>query len=466
MAPHSADFTSSRTLPSPWRGPFEFVLENRLQVLFAQREPSPIVELRLILGGGSAADPDGKSGLAGFAAAMFGEGVLRAGNVQIGLELESLGAALHYHVMPDAAIIVMSALSANFEAAFHVFADALIHPEFKADDFERLRICRLALITRQRLDPFDLALQLLPEMLYGCGHAYARPWSGSGIERDVAAIACDDIHGYYATYLRPQLITLVAVGSCQPVRLRAQLEKTIGRLRAEPDDVLSSSPALSGVSPSMVRIVDRPGAPQAALAMGLRTVARNSTRAEALIVADAMLGGMFTSRLNLNLRESKGWTYGVRSLLLDARQQGFWLIRTALRSDCAAHTMAIIAGEIEKLAGRSPSSWDDFSLAIDYLVARIPSNYETCAQMADALAHAVNYRLPIRDALDFSACLRRLRPDDVAETCEQILSAGGPQWIVVGAATELSDQLRYFADGKIDVVRLSSAEARSTATGS
>jgi zinc protease len=169
---------------------------------------------------------------------------------------------------------------------------------------------------------------------------------------------------------------------------------------------------------------------------------------------------MFTSRLNLNLRESKGWTYGVRSSLMDARQQGFWLIRSAVRGDYAAPAMTIIVDEIEKLAGRSQSSWDDFSRAVDYLVARIPSNYETCAQMADALAQAVSYRIPMPDAQDFAARLRRLTPHDVAETCRQILNVGSPQWIVVGAASELSKQLRCITGCEIEVVRMSEAESR------
>jgi zinc protease len=160
----------------------------------------------------------------------------------------------------------------------------------------------------------------------------------------------------------------------------------------------------------------------------------------------------------LSLRERKGWTYGVRSSLLDARLQGFWLIRTAVRADCAAQAMGEIASEIENLAGRSPSTAEEFSRAVDYLVARIPASYETCAQMADALAHVIIHRLPLAYLQNPGDGLRRLQPDDVTAACQRILTAGGLQWLVVGGAAELSDQLRSAEFGNLQVVESKSVE--------
>jgi zinc protease len=452
MVPHTAQLASSPDLPSRWRGPFDFVLENGLRVLFAQRPKSPVIEFRLVVDAGFGADPAGRSGLAAIAMAMFSEGLLRVDDAQIGIALEALGAVLHGQLMPDAAVIGMSALNANLEDALSIYVNALTRPEFKTDDLELLREKRLALIAGERLNPFELALRVLPPMVYGRGHVYARPLTGSGIEKDVAEITYDDLHSYYATHLIPQCSTLVVAGSCETDHLRAQLDETFKQWRAVPSAALSTSAAETGANAPSVSIVNRPGASQTALAAGLRTLARNSSHAEALLVADTILGGIFTSRLNLSLREQKGWTYGVRSLLLDARLGGLWLIRTAVRTDCAAEAMAEIAGEIENLSGRRPSTVDEFSRAVDYLIARIPASYETCAQMADALARIVIYRLPIAYIENLASCLRRLRPDDVTETCQQILAAGSPQWMVVGEAAELLDRLKSVVQGKFHVV--------------
>jgi zinc protease len=457
MVPDTDQLASSPDLPSSWRGPVDFVLENGLRVLFAQREKSPIVELRFVMDSGFATDPDRRSGLAALAIAMFSEGLIRVDDAQVGFALEALGTVLHGQLMPDAAVIGMSALNANLGEALSIYVNALAHYEFKIEDLELLQANRLARIADERLNPFELALRVLPPMVYGRGHIYARPFTGSGIERDVAAITPDDLRSYYAIHLMPQCSTLVVAGSCDTAHLRAQLEETFKGWRPVPGAALSTSAAETVANAPSIMIVNRPDASQAALAAGLRTFARNSSHAEALTVADTILSGIFTSRLNLSLRERKGWTYGVRSLLLDARLQGLWLVRTAVRMDCAAQAMAEIAGEIENLAGRRPSTPDEFSRALDYLVARIPANYETCAQMADALAHIVIYRFPIGYVQNHAGCLRRLRPDDVTETCQQILAAGGLRWLIVGKAAELVNELRNAGFGNIVVVESNSA---------
>jgi zinc protease len=448
--------TGSLGLRSSWRDPFDFVLENGLRVLFAQREKSPIVEFRFVVDGGFGNDRDRRSGLAGLAMAMFSEGLLRVDNARLGFASEELGAVLQGQLMPDATVIGMSALNANLAKALSIYANTLKYPQFNTEDFELLRANRLALIAGERLNPFELALRVLPPMVYGPGHIYARPLTGSGIERDVAEITCDDLRSYYATYLTPQCGTLVVAGSVETAHLRTQLEEAFGQWRPIPGAAVSTPAKGAIANAPSVLIINRCGGSQAALAAGLRTLARNSSHAEALIVADTILGGIFSSRLNLSLRERKGWTYGVRSSLVDARLQGLWLIRTTVRTDCVAQTMAEIAGEIENLASCRPSTPEEFSRAIDYLVARIPSSYETCAQMADALAHVIIYRLPTEYPKKLENWLRRLSPEDVTETCQQILAAGGLRWMVVGEAGELFDQLSTAIPGKIEVVDLNS----------
>jgi len=440
-----------------WRRPFEFVLENGLRVLFVQREESPIVELRFVIDGGFAADPNQRNGLAGLAMAMFSEGFLRVDDVQVGFALEALGAVLHGQLTADAAVIGMSALTANLGDALSMFVNVLTHPQFKPEDVESVRANRLALIIREQLSPFDLALRILPPMVYGTDHVYGRPFSGSGIQQDLAAITYDDLRSYYAMHLMPQRCTLIVAGSCETAHLHAQLDEQFGQSRAVARVERTAPATETTANARSIMIVNRLGAAQTALAAGFSTLARNSSHADALMVADTILGGIFTSRLNLSLRESKGWTYGVRSSLVDARLQGLWLIRTVVRTDCAAQAMAEIAGEIENLAGRRPSTPAEFSRAVDYLAARIPSSYETCAQMADALAHDIIYRLPIEHPQNLSTRLRHLRPDDVTETCRQILAAGGPRWMIIGKAAELLDQARNANLGNIEVIDFNSA---------
>jgi zinc protease len=452
MAADAEPLTSSPRLPGSWQGPSDFMLSNGLRVVFVGRENAPIVEFRYIINGGFAADPAGRSGLSAFAMAMFSEGLIRVDNVQIGGAIEAAGAVIHGQPMPDAAVVGMSALKANLVDALTVYADALKNPQFKSADIELLRANRLASIAGERLDSFELGLRFLPPMVYGSGHIYARPFTGSGTDKDVAAITADDLRSYYAADIVPQRSTLVIAGPHETQNLRAQLEKAFGKSQAAPRTATAYVTSESTANRSAVMIVNRANAPQTILAAGLRTFARNSSLAEALMVADAILGGSFSSRLNMSLRERKGWTYGVRSSLIDTRWQGLWLIRTAVRSDSATQAMAEITGEIQNLARTLPASPDEFSRAVNYLVARIPSGYETCAQMADALAHSIICGLPIRYTQILGSRLRRVSPHDVTDTCRQILAAGGLQWLVVGQAAELISSLRDAGFKNIGVI--------------
>jgi zinc protease len=424
-----------------------------MEVLVAQRAGSPVVEMRFVFDGGFAADPRERSGLAGLAMAMVSEGALRVGAARLGVTQESLGAVLHDRVTADAAVIGMSALTANLADALAVYAQVLSNPGFSAEDLERVRANRIALIARERLSPLELALRVLPPMIFGPDHPYARPFSGSGIEQSIAAITTDELSEYYAEHLVPERGTLVVAGSCDAAQLKALLEDIFARWRTAPN--LARRPRVSSTKAATTRpavmVVDRPGAPQAALVAGLPTPERSSPGAEALMVANAILGGMFTSRLNMSMRETKGWTYGVRSSLFDARVAGLWLINSAVRRDRAADSMTEIASEHYHLAGRRPCSRQELDRAVDYLVARMPSMYETCAQIADALAHAVIQQLPVGYHREVEARLRRLNPGEVTETCRQILATGGPRWLIVGDARELSSQLDDGAFGKLEI---------------
>jgi len=445
-------------ISSAWPDPvWEFALSNGLRVVFARRPKSRVLELRLVCEGGVASDPHGLSGLAGLAMAMISESALEISDTPLTVIQEELGAIFHGSVTSDAAVIGMSALTANLDDAFSAYGALVSHPKFKSDTLERVRANRVALIARERLAAFDLALRVLPPVLYGRGHIYANPLSGSGTERGVAAITADDLRRYYTRHIVPRSSTLVVVGPYETPQILPLLETGFGRWRASPSLESGPPPAAvdePGITPA-VMIADRPGSSQASLVAGLPTVPRNSARAEALMVADALLGGMFSSRLNLNLRERKGWTYGVRSSLLDARLQGLWLIRSAVRSDVAALAMAEIAGEVQNLAAHCSR---DFSRAAGYLVARMPCAYETAAQIADALAETVIYGLPIDYHRDLSGRLRRLNPAEVTEVCRQIVAAGGPKWLIIGDAGKLVDQLRDSTFGQVKVTSDTSAE--------
>jgi zinc protease len=455
--PRTPDSDGDSWLPQP----AQCVLDNGLRVFLAERRESPIVEMRFVLDQGFAAEARKRSGLAGLAMAMFSEGALRVGSARLDTLQESLGAAFAGRVLADGAIVGVSALALSAPDVLAICARLLANPDFDADGFDRIRVNRLALIARERRNSLQLALRVLPAALYGDGHPYARPFSGSGSAPSVAALAADDLCEYYETNLAPERVTLVMAGPLALAEAKPLLERTLGRWNASASALpahtadlthespkpgskvaASSSPVAATADQPTVTIVDQPNMEQAAMVMGVPTVARNSSVAEALMVADAIIAGTFASRLNLKLREERGWTYGVRSSLIDARLQGLWLISAFVRQDRAVAAMAEIADEVDNLAGGRPCSPGELRRAVDYLVARTPSSYETCAQIADMLAGDFIYRLPSGYRRGLSARLRCLDCDGVTEACKQIRAASAPHWVIVADAGDLADRLR------------------------
>jgi len=435
-----------------WQDTADFILENGLRVLFARRPESPNIEMRLILDGGGFASDLELSGRAGVATAILGEALMMGDQVQLASSLEALGAITHVQLMPDAAVIGLSSLATNFDDACLSYAKAITALDFKQEDFELARANRLALIKAERRDPFQVALRIIPRLVYGPDHVYARPFTGSGIEEQVAGITSDDVRGYYAAHLAPRINTLVVTGALTASDLRKALERAFKQWNAEPRcEQPAVAPKCLPKTPWVV-LVDRREASQTVITAGLASYERNSRRAEAMIALDTILGGMFSSRLNLSLRERRGWTYGVRSKLLDARLRGLWLVQTAAVPDHTAQAMAEIAAQIHDVAQAHSINPDEFSRAINHLVARIPASYETCAQMADALANTVVHRLPISSPRDLAGRLQQLKPDDVTQTCQELLGNGGLQWVVVGAANQLIRELHRAGFEQISVL--------------
>ncbi|HKV53242.1 MAG TPA: pitrilysin family protein [Candidatus Binataceae bacterium] len=451
--PPSATHPGESESPHWFPDPSTFVLHNGLRVIAVSRDRSPVVEARLVTGSGFAADPPEREGLAGMAMAMVTEGALQIDGEPLDTIADSLGAVFDGRAGADGATIAMSALSGNLEAALACFSSLIQGANFSDRAVDAIRVSRHALIEHERQAALGLAMRLLPPILYGAEHPYARPLSGSGTTGGVTAVTADDLRRYFAQ-LSPERSTLVIAGPLEAARMITVLENTLGNWLASGRALKAAdqAPPVARIQSPVVTIVDRPDTRQASIVVGLQSPARGAIEAHAQIAAEAILAGLFTSRLNLNLREGKGWTYGVRSTLLAGRLCGLWLLTTAIRRDRAALAMDEIAREIDNLAFREPCSADELGHAVDSLVARMPSSYETCGQISDALADTVMYQLPTDYHQVLAARLRGLRPSDISEFFRQILSRGGPRWLLVGDASELFAQLDGGDWGKIDII--------------
>lgn len=423
--------------------PTVFVLRNGMRVWFAERAASPLAELRLVCNGGFADDAPGRDGCSGLATAILTDSTRKAGELSVAAELWRLGASMRARVAADATIIELSALACNLGEALAVFFRTLSLEEISEETVERARARMLARVTRETLRPADLAARVLPLALFPPGYRYARPFTGSGTKDGLRAVTVRDLSAWRAAHLSPGRSTLIAAGPPETIPI---LESTFEQWR---DSAAFAPPAeksrgdfpvarAQNQSPE-ITLIESPNISQSAVFTGIRTPPRNFPAAGGLLIAEAILAGMFTSRLNMNLREDKGWTYGVHSSLFEARLGGWWLIGCFVPADRVHAVVEEIRRELENMGGLGSRSEEELKRAIQYLLARVRSNHETSAQTADALAQIAACALAPDYQEELYGKLPAIRVGEVAETCRDILGARSPRWLIAGDAAKAAE---------------------------
>ena len=295
-------------------------LSNGLTVLLAERSAVPVVSFNLQIDAGYAADQFGAPGTASLAMAMLDEGTTSRDTLQISDELMELGARVGTGSNLDMSSITLSTLAENLDGALELYADIILNPSFPETEFARLKTQQLARIQREKANPTQMALRVFPLILYGDDHAYGIPLTGSGTEAAVAGLTRQDLSSFHSTWGRPNNATLVVVGDISMAELTPKLERVFASW--EPADVPTKSigtvPARTG---SDVYLIDRPGSQQSVIFAGHLAPPRSNPNEMAIEAVNTVLGGSFSSRINMNLREDKHWSYGARTQVIDARGQ-------------------------------------------------------------------------------------------------------------------------------------------------
>ena len=250
--------------------------------------------------------------------AMLDEGTARRTSIQISDQLAQLGANLATGSRLDVSSVSLEALTENLDASLDIYGDVILHPSFPRTDFERLKKQRLAQIQQEKADPVGLALRVFPGLLYGPGHAYANPWTGSGTEESTARIQRDDLVRFHQTWFKPNHATLVVVGATTMAEIKPKLERLFAAWK--PGDVPTKNIATVGQQPRpVVYLIDRPGSLQSVIIAGHVAPPKANPKEVSIETMNGVLGGDFSSRVNMNLREDKHWSYGAYTFFRDAR---------------------------------------------------------------------------------------------------------------------------------------------------
>jgi predicted Zn-dependent peptidase len=337
----------------------------------------------------------------------------------------------------------------HLEAAMGLFAEMALQPAFPEREVERLRDERLNDLQQVMADARRRAEKAFPAVIYAEGAAYGRPLGG--VEETIAPIDRDTLAERHAALMRPQAATLIVCGDIEDVAVDDLAAEAFGSWLTEADAPATPSAPDAAADGRRVVLVDRPGAPQSELRIGHVGAPRRMTDFHALQVTNALLGGLFNSRLNMLLREERGYTYGVNSGFDLRRAAGPFAVRCAVESDVTAAAVDDIMAELGRIAD-DPVEDDELSAARDYLIGVFPLRFETSAQVAGALSGLVVHGLPDDELDRYRPGVAAVTADDVRAAAAAHIDPAKASIVIVGDVAKFETPLREAGYGDVEVV--------------
>ncbi len=423
-------------------------LPNGLKVLLSRRSSVPLLNLNLLVDAGYAADQHAFPGVASLAMDLLDEGTSTRSALEISGELDHLGARLRAESDLDLSSVSLSVLKSNLDAALEIYTDVILHPAFPEQEFRRLQKQRLAQIQREKNNPQQMVLRVFPPLLDGRDHPYGNSFTGSGTEETVAKLTNDDLIRFYKTWFKPNNATLVVVGDTTLEEIVARLSKHFQGWEAGPVPA-KNIPHVEQRSQSAVYLVHRPGAVQSMIFAAQVAPPANNPDEIAIETMNHILGGTFTSRVNMNLREDKGWSYGARTRLLDARGQRPFIVRAPVQTDRTRESMVEIVKELRGIIGERPPTEEEFVKIRENRILRLPGSWETVSEVSDAIEDLIRLGLPDDYYETYPQKLRNLKLAEVSLAARRLISVDQLLWVVVGDLSRIEKGIRELNLGEI-----------------
>ena len=402
-------------------------LPNGLKLMIVEQHELPLADFVLLVGSGSTADPASKPGIANLLSGMLREGTTTRKSLEIADQIAFLGIRLSPTSSWESSTLSLHTPTAQLDSALALFADVALHPSFPANEFERVRKTQLTELLQLRDQGAAIASIAFPAIIYGSAHPYGAP--AQGTEASVKALTTGDLQSYYQANFRPNNATLIVVGDVTPGQVEQKINALFGGWqRADIPQINYSEPPKSGTT--TIYLIDKPGAAQSSFRIGAVGVPRSTQDYFALTVMNTILGGSFSSRLNQNLRETRGFTYGAGSRFDMRRAAGPFLASAEIVT--AKSDSALIEFMKELNGIRQPIPPAELSRAKRYLQLQLPGNFETTQQIAAALVPVALYGLPLDYYNNYVQNIEGVSQADVARVAQQYINPGSLAVVIVG----------------------------------
>jgi zinc protease len=417
-------------------------LSNGMELLVVENHGLPLLGLHALCPFGRAADPAGTPGMASLMAAMWDEGTERRSAEQIADELGGIGATLSIEAGADTTSARLFTLKRHLDKALDVFADVLRNPAFPAAELERQRAGALGRLTQVRNEPLQLAGIALREILYGPDHPYGQPQYGTAAA--LKSISRADLERFYRGQVRPEHFSLIAVGDTTLQEMTDVLERALGDWKsAAAPAAVRQFPPVPPPKPICMAVIDKPGAAQSVIALSLVGAVRKSPDYFPLTVMNIALGGQFSSRLNMNLRQDKGYTYGAHSSFdWRVREPGPFVALASVQTAVTAPALTEFLKEFREIVGSRPVEGEELALSQKYVARGYAGGFETASQFAAQLETLVAFRLPNDYFNTVVPNINAVTAGDVRRVAEKYLALNNLNIVIVGDWRAIQDEVR------------------------
>jgi zinc protease len=419
---------------------------NGLKLLIVEQHELPLADFALVVGTGSTADPAGKPGVANLVSAMLREGTATRKSLEIADQIAFLGINLFPASSWESSTLTLHTPTAQLDSALALFADVALHPSFPANEFERIRKQRLTELLQLRDQGPAIANIAFPAIVYGTAHPYGIP--AIGTEASVKALSTADLQAYYLASFKPNNATLIVVGDVTPDQIEQKINDLFGNWqRADVPQLNYGEPPKAATT--TIYLIDKPGAAQSSFRIGAVGVPRSTSDYFALTVMNSILGGSFTSRLNQNLREARGYTYGASSRFDMRRAAGPFLASAEIVTAKSDSALLEFMKELNGIRQAVPTT--ELSRAKRYLQLQLPGNFETTQEIAAALVPVALYGLPLDYYNNYVQSIEGVTQADVARVAQQYINPGSLAIVIVGDRKTIEAGLKAVNLGPIAI---------------
>ncbi|MGS1016335.1 M16 family metallopeptidase [Allosphingosinicella humi] len=451
LAPKPASFAPVDRSKLPEVGPIadldfpdieHATLSNDIKVNFARRAAVPVVLVSMQFDAGYASDPKDKAGIQALMASLLDEGTTSLDSRELAEAQERLGADISVTPSLDRTTANLSALKPNLAASLDLMADILKHPAFAQSEFERLKSQQVTRIASELTQPTGIALRTLPPLLYGDSHPYGTPFTGSGTADTVKALTRDDVVAAHRMWIRPDNAEIFVVGDTSLAEIVPLLEARFGAWAppASPKGSKNFDQPIPQAKPRIV-LVDRPQSPQSMILAGEILPGQGTDDLTILLAANDVLGGNFLSRMNMDLRETKGWAYGVQGFIRRAENRSPYFVFAPVQADRTGDSVAALREQMRLFLTTKGVTPEELTRTMNGSIRELPGSFETSSAVLGAIQGNALYKRPDNYQETLASRYRAMTAAELDQAARAAINPDNLVWVVVGDAAKVRPQL-------------------------